>query len=223
MYNFFTLQLWMKAGGTTMKFDKTTHMLAACCLSLSGPLFAATLEVDVKDAQGNALTDAAIYAEPLAGALPSRPRPAEIEQKNRKFMPLMTVVQTGSEIAFPNNDTVRHHVYSFSPAKPFELKLYSGTPGNPVLFDKPGTVVIGCNIHDRMVAYIQVVNTPFFGKTGDTGKVRIADLPAGKYKLKAWHPQLLMGATMPEQEISIGKHDAAVSISLNPAADTKPR
>ena len=205
-----------------MKLKFTPCMLAACSLSLTGSLFAASLEVDVKDAHGNGLPDAAIYVEPLTGTPPARPRPAEIEQKNRKFMPLVTVVQTGSEIAFPNNDTVRHHVYSFSPAKPFELKLYSGTPGNPVLFDKPGTVVIGCNIHDRMVAYIQVVNTPYFGKTSDTGKVRITDLPAGRYRLKAWHPQLLLGATMPEPEILIAKQDIAMSIALNPATDSKP-
>ncbi|WP_194711017.1 methylamine utilization protein [Noviherbaspirillum soli] len=205
-----------------MKRKLATYTLAACSLSLSGPLFATSLDVNVKDAQGNALADAAVYVEPLDGSFPARPKPAEIEQKNRKFMPLMTVIQTGSEIAFPNNDTVRHHVYSFSPAKPFELKLYSGTPGNPVLFDKPGTVVIGCNIHDRMVAYIQVVNTPYFGKTNETGKVRISDLPAGKYRLKAWHPQLLSGATMPEPEIAISKQDVAVSIALSPAADNKP-
>ena len=205
-----------------MKLKSTTFTLAACSLSLSGSLFAASLEVDVKDAHGNGVADAAIYLESLTGTLPARPRPAEIEQKSRKFMPLMTVIQTGSEIAFPNNDTVRHHVYSFSPAKPFELKLYSGTPGSPVLFDKPGTVVIGCNIHDRMVAYIQVVNTPYFGKTNDTGRVRITDLPAGKYRLKAWHPQLLLGATMPDLEISIVKQDVAVSIALNPATDSKP-
>jgi len=211
-----------EADSTTMKLKSTTFTLAACSLSLSGSLFAASLEVDVKDAHGNGVADAAIYLESLTGTLPARPRPAEIEQKSRKFMPLMTVIQTGSEIAFPNNDTVRHHVYSFSPAKPFELKLYSGTPGSPVLFDKPGTVVIGCNIHDRMVAYIQVVNTPYFGKTNDTGRVRITDLPAGKYRLKAWHPQLLLGATMPDLEISIVKQDVAVSIALNPATDSKP-
>lgn len=205
-----------------MKLKLTTYTLAACSLSLSGSLFATSLEVDVKDAYGNGVADAAIYVETMTGTLPIRPRPTEIEQKNRKFMPLVTVVQTGSEIAFPNNDSVRHHVYSFSPAKPFELKLYSGTPGSPVLFDKPGTVVIGCNIHDRMVAYIQVVNTPYFGKTNETGKVRIIDLPAGKYRLKAWHPQLLSGATMPEQEILIGKQDVALSIALNPATDSKP-
>jgi len=74
------------------------------------------------------------------------------------------VVQAGTPILFPNHDKVRHHVYSFSPAKTFELKLYSGVPGTPVLFDKPGLVVLGCNIHDQMVAYVQVVNTPYFAK-----------------------------------------------------------
>lgn len=205
-----------------MKLTFFSVVLSACSLGMSGTLLAASLDVDVRDIHGNALPDAAIYIESAAGASAIRPRPAEIEQKNRKFMPLMTVVQTGSEIAFPNNDTVRHHVYSFSPAKSFELKLYSGTPGNPVLFDKPGTVVIGCNIHDRMVAYIQVVNTPYFGKTNEAGKVRINDLPAGKYKLKAWHPLMLSGPTIPESEITIAKQDLTVSLALDPGTGSKP-
>jgi plastocyanin len=205
-----------------MKITFTPFVLGACSLTLSSTLFAASIDIDVRDMHGNALVDAAVYVESLAGASPTRSKTAEIEQKNRKFMPLMTVIQVGSEIAFPNNDTVRHHVYSFSPAKPFELKLYSGTPGSTVLFDKPGTVVIGCNIHDRMVAYIQIVNTPYFGKTNDSGKVRIADLPIGKYKLKAWHPQVLAGATMPESEITIARQDIAVSIAMNPGTDSKP-
>lgn len=202
-----------------MKLMLSPRTIAAFSLIFSSPVFAASLEVEVKDVNGNALPDAAVYAEPVSNTALPRPRGSEIEQKGRKFLPLMTVVQTGSEISFPNNDTVRHHVYSFSPAKPFELKLYSGTPSNPVLFDKPGTVVIGCNIHDRMVAYIQVVNTPYFGKSGETGKVRITDLPAGKYRIKAWHHQLLSGATMPESEIAITKQDVAVSIALNPKSD----
>jgi plastocyanin len=197
-------------------------VLATCSLIFSTTVFAASIEVEVKDANGNALPDAAVYAEPVSGAAPARPKASEIEQKGRKFLPLMTVIQTGSEISFPNNDTVRHHVYSFSPVKPFELKLYSGTPSSPVVFDKPGTVVIGCNIHDRMVAYIQVVNTPYFGKSSETGRVLMSDLPAGKYRLKAWHHQLLSGATMPESEITVGKQDIAVSIALTSKSDASP-
>ena len=174
----------------------------------------ATLSVQVTDAAGKPLQDAAVYAEPLAPTAGTRMKPAEIEQKSRKFRPVMTVVQTGTEISFPNNDTMRHHVYSFSPAKPFELKLYSGTPGTPVLFDKPGTVVIGCNIHDQMVAYIQVVNTPHFGKSDQDGRVRIADLGPGKYKLKAWHYQLPTNATPLETDITIAKSDATADLIL---------
>ncbi len=127
-------------------------------------------------------------------------------------MPLMTVVQTGSEISFPNNDTVRHHVYSFSATKPFELKLYSGNPGTPILFDKPGTVVIGCNIHDQMVSYIQVVSTPHFGKSDEAGMVRIGDLAPGKYRIKAWHYQLPPTAPAVETEITVAKNDMALGL-----------
>lgn len=192
--------------------------LVVCALSAAiiaahaGPSGAAALDVQVTDAAGKPLPDAAVYAEPLSAQVPARPKPAEIEQKSRKFMPLMTVVQTGSEISFPNNDTVRHHVYSFSAAKPFELKLYSGNPGTPILFDKPGTVIIGCNIHDQMVSYIQVVSTPHFGKSDEAGKVRISDLAPGKYRLKAWHYQLPPTTPAVETEITVAKNDMAFGL-----------
>ena len=185
---------------------------------------AATISVTVSDAAGNALPDAAVYAEPVASAGTGgqkAPHGAQIEQRRRKFLPLVTVVQTGSAISFPNNDTVRHHVYSFSPAKPFELKLYSGVPGQPILFDKPGTVVVGCNIHDQMVAYILVVDTPYFGKTDAAGTLTLEGVPAGQYTLKAWHYQLLQGAAMPEQAITLVKDaelKAGFKLTLKPNA-----
>ena len=192
---------------------------AAVIVAHVAPSSAAALDVQVTDAVGKPLTDAAVYAEPLSSQASGRPTPAEIQQKARKFMPLMTVVQTGSEISFPNNDTVRHHVYSFSPTKPFELKLYSGNPGTPIVFDKPGTVIIGCNIHDQMVSYIQVVSTPHFGKSDDAGKVRISDLAPGKYRLKAWHYQLAPAAPPVETEITVAKNDLALGlvIGIKPA------
>lgn len=178
---------------------------------------AATITAAVTDAAGNALPDVAIYAESADGAsLHKAPQGAQIEQRQRKFLPLVTVVQTGSAISFPNNDTVRHHAYSFSPAKPFELKLYSGVPRQPILFDKPGTVVVGCNIHDQMVAYIQVVDTPYFGKTDASGKLTLEGVPPGKYILKAWHYQSLQGAKIPEQAITLVKDaDLKTGFKLN--------
>jgi plastocyanin len=179
-------------------------------LALASGASAIPVTIDVLDAAGQPLADAAVYAEPAAGvALPKQNRLVEIEQKQKRFLPQVTVVQTGTAISFPNNDTVRHHVYSFSPAKVFELKLYSGVPSNPVSFDKPGTVVIGCNIHDQMAAYILVVPTPYFGKTDAAGRIRLDVASPGTYRLKAWHAGLPAGTQAPEQSIHIAAETQA--------------
>jgi len=184
---------------------------------------AAPVTVQVSDASGQPLADTAVYAEPASGHLAAKAvRTAEIEQRARKFSPLVTVVQTGTEISFPNNDTVRHHVYSFSPAKIFDIKLYSGVPGKPILFDKPGTVVIGCNIHDQMVAYIQVVSTPYFAKTDATGKATLDGLVPGKYNLKAWHFNLPAGTRIPEQPLDFSGADTTATFKLNVKAGMAP-
>jgi plastocyanin len=187
------------------------------CLALASSMAAAvSVTAQVLDAAGKPVTDAAIYAEPAAGqVLPKLQRTSQIEQKGRQFSPLVSVIQIDSDISFPNNDSVRHHVYSFSPAKVFELKLYSGVPAAPVHFDKAGTVVIGCNIHDHMIAYIHVVNTPYFGKTDSAGKVRIDGLAAGRYRLKAWHYGMPAGAAIPEQAINVTGSDVNASFTLN--------
>ncbi|MBA2352103.1 MAG: methylamine utilization protein [Burkholderiales bacterium] len=146
------------------------------------------LIVAVRDQNRAPLENAIVYAIPASGKIPAQaPAPASIEQIGKRFTPLVSVAQTGAAISFPNKDTVRHHVYSFSPAKVFELKLYSGLPSMPVVFDKPGLVVLGCNIHDRMIAYVLVVETPWFVKTSKDGAARFTALPAGNYELKAWH------------------------------------
>lgn len=181
---------------------------------------AAALAVQILDSTRQPIADAVVYAEPATAApAPKSPKTIEIEQKRRKFIPTVTVIQAGTNISFPNNDSVRHHVYSFSPAKVFELKLYSGEPANPVNFDKPGTVVIGCNIHDQMAAYIHVVATPYFGKTDATGTVRLDGLAPGKYTLKAWHPDLSVGVAIPEQALVIAGSEASAAFSLT----LKPR
>lgn len=176
--------------------------------------FAATITVNVTDAAGKPLLDAVAYAEPETALAPAKQFPkVEIEQKGKKFLPLVSVVQTGTAILFPNNDTVRHHIYSFSPAKIFEQKLYSGVPEKPVVFDKPGTVVLGCNIHDFMLAYIYVVDTPYFAKTDVNGKLDL-DIPNGKYQLKLRHMDLA-ATDLPEQAILMQSENLTVNIKLN--------
>ncbi len=169
-----------------------TRQLCLAALTLAGATsfhaVAAPISVQVSDTAGKPVADAIVYAEAAAGTqVPQALKQAEIEQRGLKFLPLVSVIQTGSKISFPNNDKVKHHIYSFSPAKKFDQKLYSGAAAGVQLFDKPGTVVLGCNIHDRMVAYVKVVDTPFFGKSDATGTVHL-DLPAaGKFTVKAWH------------------------------------
>lgn len=190
-------------------------MLLAAMLATAASAQAA-VSVEVLDATGQPVPNAVVYAEP-ASPLPAGkpPRQTEIEQKNKTFFPLVTVVQTGTPILFPNRDTVRHHVYSFSPAKTFELKLYSGTPGSPVVFDKAGTVVLGCNIHDQMVAYVQVVNTPYFGVTDRSGTVKLEGLGNGKYTLKAWYFTMAQNQPAVEQPLQVQGGDLKAAIKLN--------
>ena len=93
-------------------------------------------------------------------------------------------------VTFPNKDNIEHDVYSFSPAKTFELNLYSGVAAKPVEFDKPGLVVLGCNIHDKMIAYVDVVDTPYFAKTDAAGHALLSDLPPDSYDVVAWSYRL---------------------------------
>ena len=137
---------------------------------------------------------------------------ADMAQKNKTFVPTLRVIQTGSLVNFPNFDTVRHHVYSFSAIKTFEIKLYAGTPAEPVLFDKPGTATLGCNIHDRMLGYIHVVDTPYFGVTDANGDLTL-DIPKGEHKIRVW--TTAMGEFKPAIEQSL-KTGQAVVIHVNP-------
>ncbi|MBA5638772.1 methylamine utilization protein [Duganella sp. LX20W] len=193
----------------SQKFALSSAMLAlACC----GAGHAAVLTVQVVDAGGAALADTVVYAEPEGGQAPRTTASGEIAQKGLKFIPLVTVVQTGSKIYFPNRDKVRHHIYSFSPAHKFDQKLYSGEEAAPQLFDKAGTVVLGCNIHDKMLAFVKVVDTPYFAKSDSSGAVRL-DLPAGKYTVKAWHYNTAGGLT-PEQPAQIKAGDAGAALEF---------
>jgi plastocyanin len=152
----------------------------------------AEIAASIVDQQGRPVADAVLVAVPLDGNMrsPQRPRDGSIDQVDKEFFPRVTIVPVGASVTFPNHDDVRHQVYSFSPAKRFELPLYAGVPSQPVVFDKPGVVVLGCNIHDWMVGYVYVSESPFFAKTGKDGKAVLAELPARAYVLRVWHPQL---------------------------------
>jgi plastocyanin len=164
-----------------------SHLFACSLLCGAGELHAL-----IKDQNGQAIEDAVVLAIPADGKNASLSKPAHIEmdQVDKEYVPHVKVVSAGSKVYFPNKDNIRHHVYSFSPAKVFELPLYSGYSAPPVLFDKTGQVTLGCNIHDWMLGYVYVADTPYFGKSAKDGKVVITDVPAGEYSVRVWHPDM---------------------------------
>ena len=189
--------------------------------------FAAQISVSVKDQGGQPVADAVVYANIIVGVAPARAkRELSVEQINKEFVPLISVLQTGTLVNFPNRDAVRHHVYSFSPAKTFEIKLYSGVPGKPILFDKPGEVVLGCNIHDTMLAHMLVVDTPIFAKTDKRGVLLLDGLSAGEYEVHMWYPGLAPAASVAPQKIKLSGTQAATlafTLNLKPASPSAPK
>jgi hypothetical protein len=127
-------------------------------------------------------------------------------------VPHVMVVRTGTTITFPNSDRIRHQVYSFSPAKTFALKLYAGSPKTPVEFDQSGLVVLGCNIHDTMVAFVGVVDSPYFAKTTDSG-IATVNLPAGRYRMRVWHPNAV--AAIPMREIMVPAAPLSIPMTID--------
>ena len=177
-------------------------LVAVCALpALAWP---AAVEVRVLDGAGKPLTDAVVFLESREARAAVKPATqVDLAQANKQFDPQVTVVPVGTAVNFPNRDKVRHHVYSFSPVKKFEIKLYVGTPAAPVVFDQPGVAVLGCNIHDQMAAWVLAVATPWFGKTGADGVVRLPQVPAGSYRLRTWHASLPVGAPAADQALVV--------------------
>jgi len=174
-------------------------------LVFAGDLLAGSLEVIVKDDKGRPVSDAVAYAAAAAGAASAAPKKqAVVDQRDKQFVPYVTAVQVSTAVNFPNSDNIRHHVYSFSPAKKFELPLYSGVPAEPVVFDKVGFVTLGCNIHDWMIAYVAVLPTPHFQVTRQDGRAVLKDLPTGQYAVHVWHPALKGQPEALAQRVDIG-------------------
>ncbi|MCB1896768.1 MAG: hypothetical protein H6945_15375 [Zoogloeaceae bacterium] len=186
---------------------------------------AGELRALVRDADGKPLADAVVVAvADVAGQRAGRPATPGtdtiiIDQVNKEFVPYVLPVEVGTSVNFPNRDNIRHHVYSFSDAKRFELPLYIGDPATPVLFDKPGTVILGCNIHDWMIAYVYVANSPYYAKTDAAGTATLAQLPSGHYKVRVWHPRLAGAEDQTTKPLAVtdeGVVEASWQISLTP-------
>jgi plastocyanin len=194
----------------------------AALFSFASELVAGSLEVMVKDEKGGPVSDAVVYASGGATGSPSKKRTI-IDQRDKQFIPYVTALQVGTPVLFPNSDNIRHHVYSFSPAKKFELPLYSGVPAEPVVFDKVGFVTLGCNIHDWMIAYVAVLSTPYFRVTGNDGHAVLKDLPPGHYTVETWHPALKGQPEALAQNLDLSAGAKNLSFTLPLKADVRAK
>ena len=166
-------------------------LLALAAAAFVCPLSAASIvQAQVLGPGGEPVEDAVVFLRPLSGQKSAHaPLPASVEQHDREFVPYLTVVQVGAAVRFPNQDPIRHHVYSFSQPKKFGIKLYAGDAPDPIIFDKPGVVTMGCNVHDWMLGYVFVVDTPWFAKTDPGGLAQIDAVEDGEYEARIWHPR----------------------------------
>jgi plastocyanin len=178
-------------GGFGVSAARTTAALCAVLAGWGGCAAAADMSVSVLDSTGHGVAGIVIIAESDAARSEKHvARSAIMDQQHMQFVPRILVIQTGTAVDFPNSDQIQHQVYSFSAAKSFKLSLYAGHKYPPIVFDRPGLVTLGCNIHDGMIGYIYVTDSPFFGRSDDSGQLQLHGLPSGSYTLRAWHPQM---------------------------------
>jgi plastocyanin len=200
-------------------------VLLLLALALCAPAASAVeLTVSVSDVEGRPVHNVVVIATPkTTGSGPARPATmVEMDQVDRQFSPYVLAVHTGTPVLFVNNDSVAHQVYSFSPPKRFELALYHGKPREPVVFDHPGIVTVGCNIHDNMVGYLYVTDAPWFGTTGNDGVWKAHDLSAGDYELQVWTPLLPPHEWLLTQNLAVGDASTRVSFKLKRALRPEP-
>jgi plastocyanin len=189
---------------------------------LASPCLAGSVAVEALQRNGKPLAGAVVLLEAESPTLaPAAPVNAVMDQVDLAFAPDLLVLPVRSTVQFPNSDAVSHQVYSFSAARSFQLPLYRGKPYPPVRFEKPGIVTLGCNIHDNMIAYIVVTDAPFFGRTDGRGSWIAGDLPAGRYRLRIWHPLM----NEPEGDgriVEVGEQPVSLSIKLTRSLKPAP-
>tara|TARA_R110002126_G_scaffold98045_14_gene228123 strand:- start:15622 stop:16248 length:627 start_codon:yes stop_codon:yes gene_type:complete len=174
---------------------------------------AAELHINITDTAQKPLPFTVIELVNDAYPALASPEAAQVIQKDLNFQPFVSVVAQGTLVDFPNMDKTRHHVYSFSPAKVFELRLYSGKPEAPVLFDRAGVITLGCNIHDNMLAYLYVTGSRYTAMTDASGTVHFADLPQTNFQLKIWHPW--QNKMLPSQAVTLDAGIQHMNIALD--------
>jgi plastocyanin len=199
-------------GGVWGRYPGLARRFAGLLLCLSGcsATWATDLQVRVLQQNGKPLQGAVVTVHVIAANVPAAaPLKAIMDQIDLAFRPDLMVIPVGSTVNFTNSDKVSHEVYSFSSAHNFRLGLYRGNGQPPELFDRPGLVTLGCNIHDAMLAYILVTDAPYYGMTAADGSWTQPDIVRGKYRIEVWSPRLAGAGQMLQREITVNPGDHA--------------
>ncbi|WP_235512503.1 methylamine utilization protein [Sphingomonas sp. Leaf17] len=178
-------------------------MLAASALAVPSTVLAASVTIDVRGPDGRPLPGAVVSVESPRGGTPVVRGPYVVEQRDITFQPDVLIVPVGASVVFPNRDKVRHHVYSFSKARKFDLKLYGREDARSIVFDKAGVVTLGCNIHDRMNGAIYVTASPFTVRTDAAGRAALSGVPTGPVTIRVWHPSIRAAGNVLSQTASV--------------------
>ena len=192
-------------------------LCALAIASAASPLAAAPLSVRVVDVSGRPVRDAVVTLYPAGAARPARAGGRYvIAQQNLQFRPFLTVVPVGADVSFPNLDPTKHHVYSFSPSKKFELKLFAKDQSRTVHFDKAGVVALGCNIHDQMSAFIVVTDSAWTARTNAQGIASFGDAPNAAARVTVWHPYLRAPGGLIQQAVAPSQRSLSFQVRLRP-------
>ncbi|WP_392344159.1 methylamine utilization protein [Pseudoalteromonas prydzensis] len=191
-------------------------------VAFSYAAFAQDVTLNVVDQHGQPLKNVVIELVSEADDKSSQQLPVLImDQVDKQFSPTLLIAQQGQQVNFPNSDNIRHHVYSFSPAKPFQLKLYSGQPESPITFENQGVVVLGCNIHDSMVGYIYVARSSHVYQSDEQGNVQLSGLTL-PVQLSLWH-SLQQNALEEKQPLALTVNSPRSLQVIMQTTEPKPR
>ncbi|WP_448211902.1 methylamine utilization protein [Colwellia sp. MEBiC06753] len=192
-----------------------SHVLVLSALASSAliPKVMAAVVINLTDQHGQPLVDAVLEIPEINNQLVPAKTPLVMDQINKTFVPHVLIAPKNSLVTFPNSDDIRHHVYSFSQPKTFELKLYADRPKNPISFEQNGVVVLGCNIHDSMVGYIYVTEHKASFLSDQNGQIIINQLPPAATEFTIWHPLATQGVEN-RANFPIAKLNAEQSVSI---------
>lgn len=182
-------------------------LFALLLVAQLGPASAGIVSGTVSAPSG-AAHDAVVY---LTGGPHAAPlQNAVVDQRNKMFLPHVSVVTRGTAVRFPNDDTLFHNVFAYFQAKKFDLGMYPRGASKNVTFDKTGLVVLLCSVHTSMSAYIMVVDTPYYAVADSRGRYKLPDVPPGTYTLHGWQES---GVEL-TRTVTVGSGPQTLSVAL---------